>query len=61
MRNEWKNMVRDILLDDDENYFIKSYIEKLLRLHANPVFDQSRKLFSILVFKVWVMKHMTNN
>jgi hypothetical protein len=59
MRNEWKNTVRDILLDDDGNYFVKSYVEKLLRLHANPLFDQSRKLFAILVFKVWAMKHMT--
>lgn len=59
MRNEWKNKVRDILLDGDGNYFMKSYVEKLLRLQANPLFDQSRRLFAILVFKVWAMKHMT--
>jgi asparagine synthase (glutamine-hydrolysing) len=59
IRNEWKNTVRDILLGADEDYFVRSYIEKLLRLHATPGLDQSRKLFSILVFKVWAMKHMT--
>lgn len=58
MRNEWKNTVRDILLGDDDNYFVKSYVDKLLRLHSNRLFDQSRKLFAILVFKVWAMKHM---
>ncbi|MGH7801341.1 MAG: asparagine synthase (glutamine-hydrolyzing) [Thermodesulfobacteriota bacterium] len=57
-RNEWKNFVRDIIMSDEENFFKKSYIEKLMRLHANPAFDQSRKLFSLLVFKIWEKNYL---
>ena len=60
-RNEWKNFVRDIIMSDEENFFKKSYIEKLMRLHANPAFDQGRKLFSLLVFKIWERKYLNGD
>ncbi len=58
-RNEWKNYIRDIIMSDGENFFKKSYIEKLMRLHTNSALDQSRKLFSLLVFKIWEKKYLT--
>jgi len=60
-RNEWREHVRDILLGGEEKFFKKSYIEKLLRLHSNPVFDQSRKLFSLLVFMIWERKYLNGD
>ena len=58
LSNEWAEQVRDILLGGEEKFFEKSYIEKLLRLHSNPLFDQGRKLFSILVFKIWENRYL---
>ncbi|MBI4228404.1 MAG: hypothetical protein HY693_01650, partial [Deltaproteobacteria bacterium] len=60
IRNEWREHVRDILLGGEEKFFKRSYIEKLLRLHSNPVFNQDRKLFSLLVFKIWEKRYLNN-
>lgn len=60
MRNEWDEHVRDILLGGDDKFFKRSYIEKLLRLHSSHLLNQDRKLFSLLVFKVWESRYLGN-
>ncbi|HXG30270.1 MAG TPA: asparagine synthase (glutamine-hydrolyzing) [Thermodesulfobacteriota bacterium] len=50
---EWWNRARDILMDGEETFFRKSYLEGLLKRHRNPMFDEGRRIFCLLVFRVW--------
>ena len=56
-RNEWRGFVAEILLDGDDEFFDRRYIERLLELNENPRSDQTRRLFALMVFKIWQMKY----
>jgi asparagine synthase (glutamine-hydrolysing) len=60
IRDEWDERVRDILLGGDEKFFKRSYIEKLLRLHSSHLLNQDRRLFSLLVFKIWERRYLSS-
>jgi asparagine synthase (glutamine-hydrolysing) len=60
MRREWREQVRDILLSGKDDFFKKSYIEFLLKQNEKPFLDQDRKLFSLLVFKIWERRYLNN-
>ena len=58
LRNEWSGLAAEILLDEDDEFFDRRYIEKLLRFNKNPRFDQTRKLFALMVFKIWKREYV---
>ncbi len=58
--DEWRAHVRDILLGGEDKFFKRSYVEKLLRLHSSRLLNQDRKLFSLLVFKIWESRYLGN-
>jgi asparagine synthetase B (glutamine-hydrolysing) len=60
MRREWREQVRDILLSGKDDFFKKCYIEFLLKQNEKPFLDQDRKLFSLLVFKIWERRYLNN-
>ena len=57
LRNEWKGFAAEVLLDGDDEFFNRQYIERLIKLNKNPHSDQTRKLFALMVFKIWGMKY----
>jgi len=57
LRNEWFDFAVEILLDGEDGFFEKEYILRLLKLNKNSNYDQTRRLFSLLVFKIWQMNH----
>ncbi len=57
LKNEWKEFAAEILLDGDDEFFDRRYIERLIRLNENPRSDQTRRLFALMVFKVWKTKY----
>lgn len=61
LRRDWDRQVRDILLGGEERFFNRQYIEKLLRLHSNHLLNQDRRLFSLLVFKIWESRYLNNS
>ena len=57
LKNEWKGFMSEILLDKDEEFFDRQYIEELIRLNEKPRSDQTRRLFALMVFKIWKTKY----
>lgn len=57
LKNEWKEFAAEILLDGDEEFFDRQYIERLIRLNEKPRSDQTRRLFALMVFKIWKTKY----
>ena len=53
LRNEWKGLAAEILLDGDSKFFDRRYVERLIRLNENPRSDQTRRLFALMVFNIW--------
>ena len=53
LRNEWWNYARDFLMEGDENFFNKGYIAWLFKRHKSILFEEGRRLFCLLNFKVW--------
>ncbi len=52
-------MTHDLLLSDSarsHEYFQKSAIENLFQQHQNRTFDHSYRLWSLLIFEVWMQK-----
>jgi asparagine synthase (glutamine-hydrolysing) len=60
MRHDWRDQVSDILLSGNDGFFKKSYIEFLLKQNDKRFLDQDRKLFSLLVFKIWESRYLSN-
>lgn len=58
LRDEWRDHVWDILTSGEENYLDRRFVKKLIERHKRPVFDQGRKLFALLVFKIWERKYL---
>ena len=58
LRKEWWHNARDVLMEGEDNLFNKSYIEGLLKGHKGILFDQSRRLFCLLMFKIWGKKYL---
>ena len=58
LRNEWSGFTSEILLDGDDEFFDRQYIERLLELNRSPRSDQTRKLFALMVFKIWKRKYV---
>lgn len=56
-KNEWKEFAAEILLDGDDEFFDRKYIERLIRLNEKPHSDQTRRLFTLMVFKIWKIKY----
>jgi asparagine synthase (glutamine-hydrolysing) len=52
--------VREILLDNKNHYFNRSYIEKLLNWHKAGV-DHSGRLYALLVFSLWSAFYLEDN
>ncbi len=57
LKNEWKEFMAEILLDGNDEFFDRKYIERLIRLNEKPRSDQTRRLFALMVFKIWRMKY----
>ncbi|HSE84017.1 MAG TPA: asparagine synthase (glutamine-hydrolyzing) [Thermodesulfobacteriota bacterium] len=61
LRNEWRDYLWDILMSGEERYLDRKFIRKLIERHKDPLFDQGRKLFALLVFKIWERKYLSGN
>lgn len=57
LKNEWKEFAAEILLDGNDEFFDRQYIERLIKLNENPRSDQTRRLFALMVFKIWKAKY----
>jgi asparagine synthase (glutamine-hydrolysing) len=60
-RTDLKDKIKDILLDSRSirrMYFNKSYIEKVLNVHASGQEDMSRRIFSLLTLELWHRKYI---
>lgn len=57
LKNEWKEFTAEILLDGDDEFFDRQYIERLIKLNEKPRSDQTRRLFALMVFKIWKTKY----
>jgi len=53
LRKEWWHNARDILMEGEDIFFNKRYIEKLLNRHKSFLCDEGRRLFCLLMFKIW--------
>ncbi len=56
-RNELKEMTHDVLLDDtarSRGLFRHAEVERMVREHENGLFDHSYRLWSLLVFELWM-------
>ncbi|MEE9252687.1 MAG: asparagine synthase (glutamine-hydrolyzing) [Thermodesulfobacteriota bacterium] len=53
LKHDWSDYARDILLSGDEGFFNRDYIEKLLKRNKSAVSDEGRRIFCLLVFKIW--------
>lgn len=58
LKNEWWDYTRDILMSGSEDFIRKDYVDKLLKSHKSSVFDHGRKIFCLLVFKIWEEKYL---
>ena len=52
-RNEWWNYTREKILDIKDEFINKKVVEDILRKHKNKYSVQNRKIFSLLMFKLW--------
>ncbi len=57
LRGELNGFVSEVLFDGDDPFFDKNYIQRLFELNKNPFTDQTRRLFTLMVFKIWRMKY----
>ncbi|HSE84016.1 MAG TPA: hypothetical protein VLB01_05675, partial [Thermodesulfobacteriota bacterium] len=57
-RDEWRDYLWDILMSGEERYLDRKFIRKLIKRHEDPMFDQGRKLFALLVFKIWEREYL---
>jgi asparagine synthase (glutamine-hydrolysing) len=58
LRNEWWSLSRDIIMNGDNTFLDKEYMEKLLKYHKNGIFNVGRMIFSLLCFKIWENKYL---
>lgn len=58
LKNEWKEFMSEVLLDGDDEFFDRQYIERLIRFNEKPRSDQTRRLFALMVFKIWKTKYV---
>ena len=58
-RNDWWNYAREKIMDINDELINRETAEKILLQHKNRSFDQSRKIFSLLMFKLWEEKNLT--
>jgi asparagine synthase (glutamine-hydrolysing) len=62
-RNELKDMVRDILLDDtarQRGWFQMREIERLIDDHQSGRFDHAYRLWALLVLELWMRRWVTS-
>lgn len=57
-RNEWWNYIREKILDINDDIINRKAAETILNRHKNKAFDESRKIFCLLMFKLWEEKHL---
>ena len=57
LRKEWRDFAAEVLLDGEDEFFERKYVERLLRLNENSSYDQTRRLFALMVFNIWRTKH----
>jgi len=53
--------VRDYLLSGDEIFFKRAYVEKLISKNKSALHDVSKKIFVLLIFKIWERYYLTGN
>ncbi|MDA2921185.1 asparagine synthase C-terminal domain-containing protein [Desulfobacterota bacterium AH_259_B03_O07] len=53
--------VRDYLLSGDEIFFKRAYVEKLISKNTSAWHDVSKKIFVLLMFKIWERNYLTGN
>lgn len=58
LRKEWWASARDILTSGSEDFIQRDYVDKLLKSHKSSVFDHGRKIFCLLVFKIWENRYL---
>ena len=57
LRKEWRDFAAEVLLDGEDEFFERKYVERLLMLNGNSFYDQTRRLFALMVFNIWKTKH----
>ncbi|MGQ0792887.1 MAG: asparagine synthetase B family protein [Deltaproteobacteria bacterium] len=55
---KWRGFTRDLLLGEDNDYFDRGFIEKILRRHGGLFYDEGRRIFTLLVFRLWERKYL---
>lgn len=53
IRREWKDFSAGILLDGSDRFFEREYVKRLVCLNRAPAYDQTRRLFALMVFGIW--------
>lgn len=61
LRKEWWNYTRDILMGGEEDFFQKGYIDGLLKRHKSLIFDEGRRIFCLLIFKIWEKEYLVGD
>ena len=55
IRKDWKDFSAGILLDGSGRFFEREYVKRLVHLNRDPAYDQTRRLFALMVFRIWEM------
>ena len=53
IRKDWKDFSAGILLDGSGRFFEREYVKRLVHLNRDPAYDQTRRLFALMVFGIW--------
>lgn len=53
IRREWRDFSAGILLDGGDRFFEREYVKRLVHLNRYPAYDQTRRLFALMVFGIW--------
>lgn len=52
-RKDWWNYARERILDPDDKIISREYAEKILKRHKDNVADEGRRIFTLLMLRVW--------
>ena len=58
-RNNWWKYSREKILDIHDEIINRKYAEEILNKHKNSSYDLSRKIFTLLMFKLWEEENLT--
>jgi len=52
--------LKDIILNEENHFFNRDYIERLLCEHQRAYADHSFRLFTLLIFSLWKRRYLSN-